>query len=451
MAATCLQEWLVDPLFQSAEEVQDSADRLESNYRTWLQELGGQTKARSCQDAETQRLRLMSSCDTLRWQLEVFERAIKSDRVSTGNAAMDAAIKRRRQNFVNIIRQQLQSIEVQVRGMTSEAVSTRTQHSSHTQNSAVLGAVRATTEASASHHQSVTKTQTLLQHEERLSSFLAHDGPIILETASQASASLASSAHEVTSPSARSDLSGFFCTSWSGSPRSNEGSVRHTDADIFSGTSNGGGDSDNSGPLSMIAAGAAVVVKINAPKNGISEGAQNIQTPVRGPSQPSIWEPLSVNDGDQDSDEKVAVSRLAAHPRHASMPAPRAHASQSALTVPIVEMPMPTRGGPRRQVEEGSEPQGKTFPSLVSRGGAMGIPGMESVQGWQCLLVWVQHLRKTTRHQRRRLTDSSGFNGSDGFYGSQRQAEERRASRGRNAGRSFDEQRSDDCYVSDGP
>lgn len=44
--------------------------RLESNFRTWLQEAqDAQGISRVQQDSETQRLRLMSSCDTLRWQV----------------------------------------------------------------------------------------------------------------------------------------------------------------------------------------------------------------------------------------------------------------------------------------------------------------------------------------------------------------------------------------------
>lgn len=67
--------WEKDPFFSAAEEVQESADRMESAYRTWIH------ASKDTSDSwNTDELRrdLRTACGTAKWQLEEFERAVRS-------------------------------------------------------------------------------------------------------------------------------------------------------------------------------------------------------------------------------------------------------------------------------------------------------------------------------------------------------------------------------------
>lgn len=84
--------WERDPFFSAAEEVQESADRMESTYRTWLHSLKNTSGA---WNPEEIRRDLRTALGTAKWQLEEFERAVKS---SYRNSADEA--KERHRQFI---------------------------------------------------------------------------------------------------------------------------------------------------------------------------------------------------------------------------------------------------------------------------------------------------------------------------------------------------------------
>ncbi|MCO5569065.1 hypothetical protein L7F22_022771 [Adiantum nelumboides] len=104
--------WEVDPFFSAAEEVQDSADRLESVYRTWMH-------AKSIADdtavVEFHRRELSTALGTAKWQLEEFERAVSCMLVDDCDQAGDDAPSRHKQ-FVNALQTQISTIEIAVSG-----------------------------------------------------------------------------------------------------------------------------------------------------------------------------------------------------------------------------------------------------------------------------------------------------------------------------------------------
>ncbi|XP_062210292.1 uncharacterized protein LOC133911866 [Phragmites australis] len=81
--ATSFDRWEKDPFFPAAEEVQESADRMESVYRIWVQErsrgdpgaaaVGGELAAGEL------RRELHTALGTAKWQLDELERAIRSN------------------------------------------------------------------------------------------------------------------------------------------------------------------------------------------------------------------------------------------------------------------------------------------------------------------------------------------------------------------------------------
>lgn len=99
--------WEVDPFFSAAEEVQDSADRLESVYRTWIH-------AKSVTDdisaIEFHRRELSTALGTAKWQLEEFERAVSYVIIDDSDLAGDDAPTRHK-HFVGALQNQISSIE----------------------------------------------------------------------------------------------------------------------------------------------------------------------------------------------------------------------------------------------------------------------------------------------------------------------------------------------------
>ncbi|CAN4115148.1 unnamed protein product [Withania somnifera] len=96
--------WEKDPFFSAAEEVQESADRMESTYRTWIHALKD-TSGRWNSDELWRDLR--TTLGTTKWQLEEFERAACSsyDSTSTDDA------KERHGEFVVAIDNQIKKVE----------------------------------------------------------------------------------------------------------------------------------------------------------------------------------------------------------------------------------------------------------------------------------------------------------------------------------------------------
>ncbi|KAL5559143.1 hypothetical protein UlMin_035354 [Ulmus minor] len=102
--ASSFDRWEKDPFFSAAEEVQESADRMESTYRTWLH---AKKDASSMWDPKELRRDLQTSLGTTKWQLEEFERAVRS---SYGRSSNDDAVDRHRE-FITAIESQISKVE----------------------------------------------------------------------------------------------------------------------------------------------------------------------------------------------------------------------------------------------------------------------------------------------------------------------------------------------------
>ncbi|KAL8130597.1 hypothetical protein V2J09_019752 [Rumex salicifolius] len=90
MAAN-FNRWENDPFFSAAEEVQESADRMDSIYRTWFNSMKGTSTELNREDL---RRDLCTASDTAKWQLEEFERAVQN---SYNDSNADEAKHRHRQ------------------------------------------------------------------------------------------------------------------------------------------------------------------------------------------------------------------------------------------------------------------------------------------------------------------------------------------------------------------
>ncbi|KDP41646.1 hypothetical protein JCGZ_16053 [Jatropha curcas] len=80
--ATSFDRWEKDPFFPAAEEVQESADRMESTYRTWVHAM---KDASSMWNSEELRRDLHTALGTTKWQLEEFLRAVRLSYVKSFN------------------------------------------------------------------------------------------------------------------------------------------------------------------------------------------------------------------------------------------------------------------------------------------------------------------------------------------------------------------------------
>ncbi|RWW33646.1 hypothetical protein GW17_00001633 [Ensete ventricosum] len=79
--ATTFDRWEKDPFFAAAEEVQDSADRLESVYRQWTYKRESASKSAGGDEPVSVELKreLYTALGTAKWQLEEFEKAVRSN------------------------------------------------------------------------------------------------------------------------------------------------------------------------------------------------------------------------------------------------------------------------------------------------------------------------------------------------------------------------------------
>lgn len=102
--ASHFDRWEKDPFFSAAEEVQESADRMESTYRTWIHALKDTSGSWNC---DALRRDLRTTLGTAKWQLEEFERAVRSSYNS--NSADDARV--RHHEFVIAIDSQIKKVE----------------------------------------------------------------------------------------------------------------------------------------------------------------------------------------------------------------------------------------------------------------------------------------------------------------------------------------------------
>lgn len=106
--ASAFSSWETDPFFAAAEDVQQSADRMESAYRNWIHKrvLAEETSAQQrntnlCNDD------VATALDTTKWQLDEFTKAVtKSDKFLLGEDA-----SKRHFSFIEAIQNQIILIE----------------------------------------------------------------------------------------------------------------------------------------------------------------------------------------------------------------------------------------------------------------------------------------------------------------------------------------------------
>uniref|UniRef100_A0A7N0SXJ3 Syntaxin 6/10/61 N-terminal domain-containing protein n=1 Tax=Kalanchoe fedtschenkoi TaxID=63787 RepID=A0A7N0SXJ3_KALFE len=101
--STTFDRWEKDPFFPAAEEVQESADRMESTYRTWLHSVKDSS---SVWDSEQLRRDLQTTLGTAKWQLEEFSRAVRSSYKE--NSDEDS---KRHGDFVHAIGDQIAAVD----------------------------------------------------------------------------------------------------------------------------------------------------------------------------------------------------------------------------------------------------------------------------------------------------------------------------------------------------
>lgn len=98
------ERWEKDPFFSAAEEVQESADRMASTYRTWIHSSKEPSKMWNSEQLQRD---LHTALGTTKWQLEEFERAVGS--TYEDSSADDA--RDRHCQFIGAIGNQVSTIE----------------------------------------------------------------------------------------------------------------------------------------------------------------------------------------------------------------------------------------------------------------------------------------------------------------------------------------------------
>ncbi|CAK9137973.1 unnamed protein product [Ilex paraguariensis] len=104
LVANSFDLWQKDTSFSAAEEVQESADILESAYRAWLRE---RREGVAPQDLYELSRELQVALGTAKWQVEEFEKAV---RLGYRNRADDITSTRHRQ-FAIAIENQISHVE----------------------------------------------------------------------------------------------------------------------------------------------------------------------------------------------------------------------------------------------------------------------------------------------------------------------------------------------------
>ncbi|XP_038700270.1 uncharacterized protein LOC119997378 isoform X2 [Tripterygium wilfordii] len=105
--------WQKDAFFSAAEEVQESADVMQSTYRMWLRE---RREGITPEHFDELSRELQTALGTAKWQLEEFERAV---RLSQGRSYDDIKTSRHRQ-FVAAIEGQISHVEEELMEAFSE-------------------------------------------------------------------------------------------------------------------------------------------------------------------------------------------------------------------------------------------------------------------------------------------------------------------------------------------
>ncbi|CAH2077486.1 unnamed protein product, partial [Thlaspi arvense] len=104
MVANSFDLWQKDVFFSAAEEVQESADIMESAYRLWVKQ---KREGRVTVDSDELCKELQAALSTAKWQLEEFERAV---RLRHGHCRDDTTLTRHKQ-FVSAIENQIHRVQ----------------------------------------------------------------------------------------------------------------------------------------------------------------------------------------------------------------------------------------------------------------------------------------------------------------------------------------------------
>lgn len=117
--AFSLHQWESDPLFSAAEVVQDSADRMESLFRILQHQESlahdDLPDSRLISSMEHHKRDLATILETVKWQLEDFERAVGSLAVADKSWKRDDVVTRQKQ-FINAIKEQINHVERNIGG-----------------------------------------------------------------------------------------------------------------------------------------------------------------------------------------------------------------------------------------------------------------------------------------------------------------------------------------------
>lgn len=113
MVANSFDLWKKDSFFPAAEEVQESADIMESAYRLWVRV---RREGLNPEDLDELSWELQTALGTAKWQLDEFERAV---RMTHGNRCNDNTTTRHRQ-FIDAIENQISCVEAALRETFSE-------------------------------------------------------------------------------------------------------------------------------------------------------------------------------------------------------------------------------------------------------------------------------------------------------------------------------------------
>ncbi|XP_027354939.1 uncharacterized protein LOC113864908 isoform X2 [Abrus precatorius] len=102
--ASSFDRWEKDPFFNAAEEVQESTDRMESAYRTWIH---ATRDASTPWNRDELRRDLHTALGTAKWQLDEFERAVRSSysKISSEDT------RNRHQDFIDAILDKITKVE----------------------------------------------------------------------------------------------------------------------------------------------------------------------------------------------------------------------------------------------------------------------------------------------------------------------------------------------------
>ncbi|XP_027330784.1 uncharacterized protein LOC113846561 [Abrus precatorius] len=108
LVANSFDLWRKDAFFSAAEEVQESADIMESAYRAWLREKRERSDSNKLNELCRE---LQTALGTAKWQLEEFEKAV---RLSYRHHGDDNTTTRHRQ-FITAIESQISQVEAALR------------------------------------------------------------------------------------------------------------------------------------------------------------------------------------------------------------------------------------------------------------------------------------------------------------------------------------------------